>query len=279
MSLSRLFLLFLAYSFIGWCSEVVFCSIKERRFVNRGFLFGPLCPIYGFGGMMVMYLLKPWADTWIPLFFAAMFITTALEYVSSWALEVLFHTKWWDYSDVKVNLNGRVCLTGAVTFGVMGMLAAHFVHPFLEAFVLSFSDFTVRLCAGVLCTVFCADLYVTVKRLVGFNEHMAKLKEFAESLKERYAEESWFKEKASSLSEMFDAVRDRAKSGQTKFSESLMRKIESFSARQEKLTGFINRFPTMRSKSYSDGIENLRQRTKAQFAAKKAARKTGKNAE
>ena len=87
MQIFHVFLLFLCYSFIGWAWETALCSTREKRFINRGFLYGPLCPVYGFGGLLIMYLLKPWAHTWIPLFLASMVITSILEYLTSWGME------------------------------------------------------------------------------------------------------------------------------------------------------------------------------------------------
>ena len=78
---------------MGWAWETTFCSIRAKHFINRGFLYGPLCPVYGFGGMLVLYFLAPLSKTWIPLFFGAMIITSLLEYFTSWMLETLFHTK------------------------------------------------------------------------------------------------------------------------------------------------------------------------------------------
>lgn len=273
MSISYVFLLFLCYSFVGWVWETTYCSIKQRQFVNRGFLFGPICPVYGFGGMMIMYLLRPWADTWIPLFFASMFLTSLLEYMTSWGLEVLFHTKWWDYSQRKFNLHGRICLAGAVTFGVMGTLICHFVHPPLEQAILSLPYKTACIVAGSLFTVFIVDIAVTVKGLVDFTEHMAKLKEFAEGFKERYREETWFKEHVHSLSDLFGIVKEKARDGQLHLSESMVRKLEAFSERQHKMTVFMKRFPTMYSKKYTGAVENLRYRVKQEIEQKRAARK------
>ena len=93
MQIFHVFLLFLCYSFIGWAWETALCSTREKRFINRGFLYGPLCPVYGFGGLLIMYLLKPWAHTWIPLFLASMVITSILEYLTSWGMEKLFHAR------------------------------------------------------------------------------------------------------------------------------------------------------------------------------------------
>ena len=90
---------FVVYSFIGWCTEVCFCSVSTGKFVNRGFLNGPVCPIYGFGMVIVIYILTPVTENVFLLFFGSMILASALELVTGWALKKLFHTSWWDYSD------------------------------------------------------------------------------------------------------------------------------------------------------------------------------------
>lgn len=269
--------MFLAYSFIGWAWETAFCSIKERRFINRGFLYGPLCPVYGFGGLLVLYLLKPLENTWIPLFIAAMVLTSILEYFTSWILETLFHTKWWDYSNEKFNLNGRIFLGGALCFGAMGTLISHFVHPYLERFVVSIPLHIADIVASALLVVFLLDLILTVRKLMNFTIHMVRLREFVDSLKDRFADEAWFPEHMHSLSEMFDAVKQRVHEGKIKVSDNLIEKIEMFSARQERLTGFVKKYPAMYSTKFKTGIENLRHRVKQEFAEQKSSRKKNNN--
>ena len=94
----RVFLLFLCYSFLGWACETVYCSIGKRKFVNRGFLNGPLCPVYGFGALAVLYFLRPVSDNIPLLFVSGMVLTSVIEYITGYLLEKLFATKWWDYS-------------------------------------------------------------------------------------------------------------------------------------------------------------------------------------
>lgn len=101
------------YSFLGWCAEVVFAACRRGIFVNRGFLNGPVCPIYGFGMALVLALLTPVKDSFLPLFFGSMLLTTALEFFIGFIMERFFHDKWWDYSDNPFNIKGYVCLRGA----------------------------------------------------------------------------------------------------------------------------------------------------------------------
>ena len=117
----KLFLWFLFYSFCGWVYESILVSILERRPVNRGFLNGPLCPIYGVGAVGAVVVLGQVHNPLV-VFLLSMVGASILEYVTSWVMEALFHARWWDYSDYKFNLNGRICLLGAFVFGVGGVL-------------------------------------------------------------------------------------------------------------------------------------------------------------
>ena len=228
--ISYIFMMFLAYSFIGWVWETSFCSLRHRHFINRGFLRGPLCPVYGVGGMLIMYLLQPWAHTWIPLFFASMVIVSVVEYFTSWILEVLFHTRWWDYSKEKFNLHGRIFLGGAICFGVMGTLIAHFLHPWLESKIFSIPLQTARLVAWILFAILMVDLITTLHGLVNFTLYQTRLKEFAEFVEGRFNEE-WIKEKEAALKQQ-----------------------------EEKMLRHIKKFPSMTSTEFHKGIEALRHR-------------------
>ena len=110
MALEQWFLWFMAYSFIGWAYESILCSIVGKRLVNRGFLNGPVCPIYGTGAVAVVWALGSFRDQVAVLFLLSAFLTTTLEYLTSWVMEKLFHARWWDYSGRLLNIHGRVCL-------------------------------------------------------------------------------------------------------------------------------------------------------------------------
>lgn len=124
------FLLFLIYSFIGWCMEVILCSFLEKKLVNRGFLIGPICPIYGAGAVIITIALSGYKDDWIVVFCMAMILSGALEYFTSFAMEKIFHARWWDYSQNKFNINGRICLETMVPFGILGLTIIYLLNPF-----------------------------------------------------------------------------------------------------------------------------------------------------
>lgn len=116
--MSQIILLFFIYSFIGWLWETVYCSLKAKKFVYRGFLVGPYCPIYGFGVLSVLYFVEPFENNLLVLYVGSAVLVTILEYVTSYGLEKLFHASWWDYHDVPFNLNGRVALPVSLFWGL-----------------------------------------------------------------------------------------------------------------------------------------------------------------
>jgi len=128
--LSIYFLFFIIYSFCGWIIETIVCSIEEKRIVNRGFLIGPICPIYGCGAIIISVLLTNYKDDWIVVFCLATILAGTLEYFTSWLMEKMFHARWWDYSKNKFNINGRVCLETMVPFGLLGIAIIYFLNPF-----------------------------------------------------------------------------------------------------------------------------------------------------
>ena len=115
-------LLFTIYSLLGWVCESTYCSILAKKLITRGFLNGPFCPIYGVGALLIVKLLSPFSDNLVILFFASLLLTSLLEYLTGFAMEKLFHAKWWDYSGWFLNFKGRVCFWGALGFGAMSVL-------------------------------------------------------------------------------------------------------------------------------------------------------------
>ncbi|WP_236895322.1 putative ABC transporter permease [Clostridium beijerinckii] len=120
---------FVFYSFAGWCLEVLYYFKNERRFVNRGFLYGPFCPIYGFGVLFLVVFLDNYKNNIFALFFLACFFTTVLEYITGFVLEKAFKTKWWDYTDDPLNIHGRVCLLYSLLWGVGEVGIIKIIHP------------------------------------------------------------------------------------------------------------------------------------------------------
>ena len=123
---------FVLYAFLGWVCEDLYCGIPAKKFINRGFFYGPYCPIYGVGALLVLYPLLFVKDYPILVFVLGVIITSALEYITSWVMEILFKTRWWDYSERFMNINGRVCLLNSTLFGIMSIVVVYIIHPVIQ---------------------------------------------------------------------------------------------------------------------------------------------------
>ena len=130
-----LFCYFIVYSFMGWCLETVYSTIRKKQFVNRGFLSGPFCPIYGFAILSIIVLLKPIENNYIFLFIGSIFLTSFIEYITGYILETAFDSTWWDYSDEPYNLYGRICLKFSVIWALISILILKVIHPYIEYIV------------------------------------------------------------------------------------------------------------------------------------------------
>ena len=174
--LNRCIFWMILYGVIGWIYETCLCSITERRFVNRGFLNGPYCPIYGFGAVLVVLLLG-WIQNPILLFFAGAVLTCTLEYFTSWLMERIFHARWWDYSDRKCQLNGRVCLAGALVFGILSVVVVKWLHPLILRMTDAIPDKYFNDIVLLLFGLLVADFVFTVTKLQGFHQKLHTLHE------------------------------------------------------------------------------------------------------
>ena len=123
------FLLFISYAFLGWCMEVICKLIQYKRFINRGFLIGPYCPIYGWGALLITILLRKYTSDIVALFALGMILCAILEYFTSYLLEKIFKARWWDYSTKKFNINGRICLNTMIPFGLLGVIMMRIINP------------------------------------------------------------------------------------------------------------------------------------------------------
>lgn len=122
-------LFFFVYSFLGWCLEVICKLITEKRFINRGILIGPICPIYGYGVLIMTLFFRKYLNDPITLFILIIVSCSILEYFTSYFLEKVYHTRWWDYSTKKFNINGRICLETMIPFGILGLLIMNYMNP------------------------------------------------------------------------------------------------------------------------------------------------------
>lgn len=156
-SLSYLFLIFLIYSFIGYICEIIFSSFAQRKLVNRGFLCGPYCPIYGIGGLFILFVLLRFKEDPVAVFVIGAIITSALEYFTSFLLEKIFHNKWWDYSSYKFNIHGRICLQNSLLFGLGALVVIYVGDPVITNMLAKLSTKTINVIAICAAIIFIGD--------------------------------------------------------------------------------------------------------------------------
>lgn len=182
LTIYYIFINFFIYGFIGWCAEVAFAALKERRFVNRGFLNGPYCPIYGVGVTAVVMLMRPFEENLLFLFVASSILVTVLEWLTGFLLEALFHHKWWDYTGMPLNLNGYVCLPFSLMWGVACVVIVKLLHPLIFKGYSFLPVWLGTVILSVLSAAFIADLCVTVSGILKINKKLEKMEEIAAEL-------------------------------------------------------------------------------------------------
>ena len=153
LTFENIFFIFFFYSIVGWIIEIIDSFIYEKKFVNRGFLIGPYCPIYGFGCLLITICLSGTSD-FASLFLKSALICSVLEYLTGYLMEKIFKYRWWDYSNRKFNINGRICLETTVPFGLGACLIVKVINPFLFKIL--------SLIGSTLSTVLCIILLVII---------------------------------------------------------------------------------------------------------------------
>ena len=170
------FILFMIYSVIGWLIEIVVVGTKEKKFINRGFMIGPYLPIYGYSSIIMIFYLNHYKDNIVTVFLLAVIVCSIMEYLVSYFLEKIFNARWWDYSTRKFNINGRVCLTNAFAFGILGVLLVYIVNPFLEELLLKINSKLLIIIALWLLTIYIVDLILSFDVTFRLKNKITKLK-------------------------------------------------------------------------------------------------------
>lgn len=251
-----LFLYFFLYSVIGWVCETAYCSIGKRKFVNRGFLNGPLCPVYGFGALAVVWLLRPVCEYPILVFAAGAVVTSMLEYLTGYLLEKLFGLKLWDYSKRPYNIRGRICLRNSLLFGLLSLFLVEFLHPVLYALLHKAPVWLLNAAAVVLFVLLLADLAVTVGTLLEINGKLRQIGQVLGELNERGAGN--LQQIGQRFNENMGALRERQKEHQA----DAKKRVDQLNARLGKLLTqkrmqrrIFKAFPNMQSKKHQEILD------------------------
>ncbi len=164
--LAIIFLIFMTYAFGGWAMEVIISLLQRRKLVNRGFLVGPICPIYGVGALLLSLVVSS-DESPLVIFCVAVVGSAVLEYSVSYIMEKLFRVRWWDYTDQPFNLNGRICAESVLAFGVIGVLILKIINPALLALYSSMPQFLMFLLAAVLAAWLIFDIALSLWLMLG----------------------------------------------------------------------------------------------------------------
>jgi uncharacterized membrane protein len=174
---------FIIYAFFGWCLEVVYQAVEHGKFINRGFLNGPYCPIYGFGVIMVVYALDPIKENILILYAGAVLLTTSLELVTGFLLEKIFNQKWWDYSGERFNLKGYICLKFSLLWGIACLITVRLIHPSVEKFVDRLPHKFGIVMLTVIMTGFISDMIITVMAIIHIKKKLRLLEDISAEMR------------------------------------------------------------------------------------------------
>ena len=175
--------IFFIYSFLGWCLEVCFFALNTGKFVNRGFLNGPVCPIYGFGVVIVVLCLTPLMENTLLLFLGSVLLTSLLELGVGFALEKLFHQRWWDYTNEPFNLGGYICLRFSLAWGLACLLVMEIIHPSVLWLILHIPHTLGLVLLACFVSVMAVDLTATVRTIARINRSLGQIDELAGRIK------------------------------------------------------------------------------------------------
>lgn len=239
------FLWFIIYSFVGWAYESLLFTIQERRLVNRGFLNGPLCPVYGFGALLILLILDHRTDNIVILFFAAVALTTTLEYITAVILENVFHAKWWDYSMFPLNFKGRISPISSAVFGVLSVLGIKYIHPFVKSLTDQISYNAKMTLLLIFMVYLLIDFSITVRHVLKMNGRLSEIQTALNCFFGKYAKRAGEFRNAILVSfEESEFYSERIK---------ILFSLDRFQSRR-----IIRAFPKLRSFKYDDALKKLK---------------------
>ena len=173
---------FYFYCFCGWCFESAYVSIKEKHFVNRGFMKGPFLPLYGSGAIMMLVVSKPFETNLVLVYLAGCVGATILEYVTGVVMEAIFRVRYWDYSNQKFQFQGHICLSSSLTWGALTILMTRLIHPVVEAGVLAIPSMILSIVTYLLTAVLFADFAISFKEALDMRDVLVKLEKAKEEI-------------------------------------------------------------------------------------------------
>lgn len=179
---------FIIYSIAGWALESIYRSIRERKLINSGFLIGPFCPIYGTGAIIMLLFLEGFKKNVLVLFVISFLVLSIWEYFVGVLLEKIFKTKYWDYSDHKINIKGRVCLSNSICWGILGVLFIEYIHPFIEKNIELINPLYLNIIIVIITILFIMDTIISIITTINIKVALDKIEELNNQIKEKLEE-------------------------------------------------------------------------------------------
>lgn len=183
-TLSEMLSFFFIYAFLGWCMEVSYAVLNTGRFKNRGFLNGPVCPIYGFGMSLILLLVEPVQDNLFLLFVFSTLLTTALEFITGFILEKIFGAKWWDYSKLPFNINGYVCLKFSLYWGLICTFVIKIIHSLINAVIKLVPGLFLSILLIFFSVLIFSDSIVTICTILKLKKRIKVIEKLTNEIKE-----------------------------------------------------------------------------------------------
>lgn len=265
--LTQWVLFFFIYSFIGWVWECCFVSVRKRRWVNRGFLYGPMLPIYGFGALVVLISTIRVRDSIPLIFLLGMVGATLLEYVTGAVMERLFNVKYWDYSSQKFNLNGYICLTSSLGWGLFSVLLVKVIHVPIEEAVLKIPALAAEIAAFALTAVAAVDVTQSFNDAMDLKRILAQLEESKKQIKK-------MQEKLKVASEeLVEDYRQRAGEFVEDYRRRVEEHVEDYRGRAEEMAEDYKKLAEEHMDSYRQRAEEMVEGYKEEIKAQKKKRR------
>ncbi len=259
--------LFIIYAFLGWCTEVAFQAVCRGEFINRGFLNGPVCPIYGFGVLLVVWLLTPFVENALLLFLGSTLLTSALEFLTGFVLEKLFHDKWWDYSGEPFNLKGYVCLRFSLAWGLACVFVMKVVHPVIVHLVHWLPMMLGMIVLTAAYALLVADAIVTILATVKLKKRLELMEDISKKLHD--ASDAIGKPIAENAMEAKERLEERKTEA-----DQLRGKLAALAKDKNRVQKrLLNSFPRLQQGRYQEHVEHMKQHWADQVSAAKESAK------
>jgi len=247
---------FFIYAFIGWCTEVVYAGTNQGVFVNRGFLNGPICPIYGFGVLTVLFCLLPLRENLPLLYVGSVLLTSALELITGFLMEKLFHHRWWDYTDEPFNLGGYICLRFSLLWGLACVLIVDVVHPLITRLIVLVPESVGTPILILFGGIFITDIAVTVATVTKLNQRLHEIDEVAHAIRL-----------------VSDAIGTVAADGSIALTDTNEKLQAELKVKYEELTALfheeqkrlLHAFPNIRSRFHHETMEEIKAHVRARL--------------